>query len=258
MFWCAQEATNPLVGAHLRRGLSARHDYLVHCRETIGKQFSAFRTPLSPSEATMAGLLLNAYYLNIRGALDNMAWALLHALGLMPGVTETGARRTQVYLFGTSFLQRLDIVRPALAARIRSRSAWASGLSSMRDPAAHRIPLIVPGAVLQSDDQVDEFRRREALAARPAHELGGRTRSSFMADAHQVGAFLPMFVIECDGVLSTFPIAKQVARDHVQYLALARQVVQALRQQPVAGQRPSGAASSTTQDPTGDPSGACS
>jgi hypothetical protein len=65
------------------------------------------KEPLATSETTHCAIHLNAYYLNLSGSLDNLAWVLQYEWQLLPGVSEDGGRERQAcQLFRHRFLNQ--------------------------------------------------------------------------------------------------------------------------------------------------------
>lgn len=217
--------------AHLNRGLRARHYILRHCREYLGHTcFSKKDKPLSADVATEAAFHLNGYYLNLRGALDNLAWVLQIELRLLPGIDGSSSRgRTSIHLFGKKFINKLDNAAPRLASHVSSMKEWGLDLANLRDPAAHRIPLYVPPGVMTSQDQVAEFRRLDALSGAPEEKLGGKRRIEIMLEAQQLASFEPVFCVTSSEGLKVYSIPRQLLYDHENYLKLTSNVLQWFR-----------------------------
>jgi hypothetical protein len=215
----------------LNRGLRARHYILRHCREYLDRTcFSKKDKPLSADVATEAALHLNGYYLNLRGALDNLAWVLQIELRLLPGIDGTSSRgRTSIQLFGQKFINKLESAAPGLASRVSPMKEWGLDLAKLRDPAAHRIPLYVPSGFMTSQDQVDEFRRLDALSGAPKEELGGRRRIEIMLEAQQLASFEPLFCVTSSEGLNVYSIPRQLLYDHKNYLKLTANVLRWFR-----------------------------
>src|SRR6266516_5287455 len=69
--------TNQDARRHFHEGFVRRHYMLQSSRLFLEEHCSLDRqTPLSPYEATDCAIHVNAYYANLRGALDNLAWVL--------------------------------------------------------------------------------------------------------------------------------------------------------------------------------------
>ncbi len=53
-----------------------------------------------PYETVHTNIFLNSYYLNLLGAVDNLAWILQHEFNLIEGATEANAKRNKIIIFG--------------------------------------------------------------------------------------------------------------------------------------------------------------
>ncbi|WP_148864037.1 hypothetical protein [Marinobacter fonticola] len=219
--------STPEALTHLKSGLGARHYVLRHCREYLERTcFAAKRDALSADVATEAALHLNGYYLNLRGALDNLAWILQFELQVFPGTTEDSGARMKVHLFGDKFLKAVGDRSTPHANHLSAMKSWGLDLAVLRDPAAHRIPLYVPPGIITSQDQVDEFRRLDHLSGAPESELGGKRRIEIMIEAQQVASFEPVFCVNSESGIKVYNIPKQLLFDHRHYLHLARKVLE--------------------------------
>jgi hypothetical protein len=215
---------------HFNEGFVRRHYMLQSSRLFLFQHCSQSRTePLSPYEATDCAIHLNAYYLNLRGALDNLAWVLQYEWQLLAGVTEDEVSgRQKCNLFGAPFLAALQSQYPELASVLDQRLNWAKELAKLRDPAAHRVPIYVPPSVITCQEQVDKFRHIEAQADVALSERGDRPISEIYREAQAVADFMPVMIISTPQDLRICSISEQVRSDHDKYLTIARAVVDAL------------------------------
>jgi hypothetical protein len=215
---------------HFKEGFVRRHYMLQSSRLFLDKQCSQSRKePLSPYEATDSAIHLNAYYLNLRGALDNLAWVLQYEWQLLADISEDGWRGRQVCnLFGPRFLTALKSQHPELASVLEQHGTWARELAELRDPAAHRVPIYVPTSVITSQEQVDKFRRIEAQADVAPSERGDRPISEIYREAQDVADFAPVMIISTPQGWEMRLIRKQVWYDHDKYLTIASTVVDTL------------------------------
>lgn len=94
---------------------------------------------------------LNVIYINVRGLLDNLAWAALHTAG-----SEQSRRAPNVRVGLFAPLIGNDEGLSDLANALLPYRAWHTELADRRDPAAHRIPLSVAPSVL-SPEEAEEF-----------------------------------------------------------------------------------------------------
>ena len=138
-----ERARQHLMEGYNRRVLMLRCsiDYVYAvAEESEGKPLSAFAVP-------ELAIHVNSIWLNICGALDNLAWALAYELGFLPGLAEGHKEgRDSIGLAKPAFLSWLNSLEPVLGDQLHSYQPWLTELRDLRDPAAHRIPLYpIPG-----------------------------------------------------------------------------------------------------------------
>ena len=150
---------------HLRFGVGRRSNSLwLSIRGLIGVVPPDHTEPLSMVDVEAAARDLNVIYINIRGLLDNLAWTVIHQFA-----EDANKRRPpgQLGLF-LPIMQR-DLNLNPLSLALTPYRGWDRELAARRDPAAHRIPLSVPPAVLdeaaQRQYEVLQREHDQALAA---------------------------------------------------------------------------------------------
>ena len=75
---------------------------------TLDQEIGRSEEPLDHYLATRLTLLLNTYYLNLAGSLDNLAWALTYQYSLVEDVDENNWKhRKFVQLLDEKFLAKL-------------------------------------------------------------------------------------------------------------------------------------------------------
>lgn len=201
------------VKRHLDYGLARRIQMLEHSLLVLAKLPPDGSPALTLHQVEEVNVALNALYLNIRGSLDNSAWALTYHYHLIAKPDENrGADRQFVHLFGRSFLAALALKDAELAEKLEAMAKWGRELSKVRDPAAHRIPLFIPPSVLDSDGgarvaQID--RDMEDAASR-----GDFTDfHSLMAQRWNQGVFRPVVGMSEQEGLALFALPKVLNRD---------------------------------------------
>jgi hypothetical protein len=219
---------------HLKEGFNRRVlmlDAGLHfIDETVSLQGGE---PLSVYVATDLAIHLNAFYLNLCGALDNLAWALQYEHQLFPGVGETSLKRQRVNLFNNKFLDALDAVAATVATGIRHHLQWNSDLRNLRDPAAHRIPIYaVPGVV--TGQQRNEFQHLQKNAADlfTAGDLHGGW--GLVHQSTRIGAYQPLMVLSHERGLESRDIRIQVQDDEQHFVEVAEAVLRHLFAPPPA------------------------
>jgi hypothetical protein len=179
---------------HLKGGFNRRVLMLQTGRKTIETITHSPRDrPIGVYLATDLAIQLNAYYLNLCGALDNLAWAMQYEWDVMPGVSEraTSKGRNKIGLFVPPFLKALEKVKPTLQASLRQHDAWNQSLRSLRDPAAHRVPLFaIPGWV--DEQQAEEARRLQAGAGEKGKAGDHHGMMELIHQASNLGQYDPV------------------------------------------------------------------
>jgi hypothetical protein len=148
--WVLMKMSNlshPHAVRHLRHGFLQRHLMMVTSRRRIFDETHNRGNQLTPELTPELNVHVNAYYLNLCGALDNLAWMLAFEFQLQPALDEANYdHRRFCSLFGERFLSTLQTRHGSLADQLREHQHWHGEMRKFRDPAAHRIPLyMVPG-----------------------------------------------------------------------------------------------------------------
>lgn len=187
--------------------------------------------PMSSDEVETTARDLNVIYINIRGCLDNLAWALPSALAY-PGTL----RPMTVDIFSAKYLK--GIGGAAVDPIVEPYRNWAREIAKRRNPAAHRIPLSVPPSILdrttsgefQRAYQIFQRAQATALAAcRPGHYPEAEfaaARDAFQA-TEAIGVFVPVFVHHPED--GHTPIYPTVPTDVGQLLGLSASLIDHLR-----------------------------
>jgi hypothetical protein len=224
----AKRIRNPRALQHLQEGFNRRvlmmDASLRQLDETAAK---AGGKPISPYAATDLATHLNALYLNLCGALDNLAWALQHERSLLTGVTEEGRGRLRVGLFSESFLAALEAVAPNLEASLRHHATWHTELRSLRDPGAHRIPIYAVPGIMNEQQGAEAIRLSEESARRfleGKHEEG----MELMFLSTNLGTYQPLMALSHEGRFELRNMLPQVAHDEEHFIEVAESVLHCL------------------------------
>jgi hypothetical protein len=214
---------------HFKEGIARRLELMRTSRVRILEIAAPGRTKgLSLDETAEINVDVNSYYVQLRGALDNLAWALHYQYGLLgPGDEASLDIRRKCDLFGRSFLAALEKVLPGLAAFCRERLEWATELKTLRDPIAHRIPLYAAPGVVQGD----EFAKVQALHADADAAFKAGDREVGMAkirEAREVGRFHPVIVTSSPTGLTVLDLHHTIGRDQSMFLDIAEATCNAM------------------------------
>lgn len=210
---------------HLIAGVSRRFNMMQKSRFEIRDGTREVTEPPGPYALTDLSIHLNAFYLNLRGAIDNLAWAATyeHQLCEPLGDDEPDAWRF-VHFTGKRFRAALARVKPPAAKSLEAFDEWLRTLKNFRDPAAHRVPLTFVGAVLTEAD-VEKHRaiKERGLEALQRGDIEAYGQSVF--DASRVGRFFPILEGPRGPQGEHFVGPSIVASDQKQFVKLARTVL---------------------------------
>lgn len=203
---------------HVWRGFLFRLSMMEEAIIILDDELSKAQGPLSPHLAIRLSLFLNAYYLNLAGSLDNLAWALTYHHNLLNNIDEDNRKhRTFAQLLDKKFLAALrQSGLDQLSAEIEPFHDWYWEMREFRDPAAHRIPLIVPPTVY-SDDDVKESQRLDTEAAELIAKGEYDEGMSMLRQSYRLGKHMPVFVSESPNI-KPYDLAGRVDDDHKNWL----------------------------------------
>jgi hypothetical protein len=146
--------------------------------------------PLSEMVLADALIHLNSFDVQLRGALDNIAWAFLHCLDL--NVDEKNRNfRQKAYIQAKEFQTKVRIHDPALSDYLEKLLRWFDDLTAYRDPIAHRVPIYTPPSTVTQEEvdarKASEKRACDAiLSGAPDDEI-----KEAIANARDVGRYVP-------------------------------------------------------------------
>jgi hypothetical protein len=210
---------------HLHRGLIMRLNMMGEAILTLDQEIGKSEEPLDHYLATKLTLLLNAYYLNLAGSLDNLAWALIYQYTLVEDVDENKQKHREIaQIFGNKFLVKLrEKNLEQLDKELQPFRDWYRDMRQFRDPAAHRIPLLVPYSVYSEED----VKKAQELDEAAAQLIRQRERKEGMNLAHQsyqLGKHIPIFISE-NPEIQPYDLARQVNLDHANWLRIVEIVL---------------------------------
>jgi hypothetical protein len=154
-------------------GAAQRVTMMQTAKHIIAEETDNRTTSLHPDIAARVNLCLNSFYLNLAGTLDNLAWAATHELRLLSEIDERKSSTRRFCSIGeTRFQKALLAMRPTLADALTEIGPWLAEIKAFRDPAAHRLPLIVFRGALESGrlDEYQQLQQRAYAAMREGHQ----------------------------------------------------------------------------------------
>jgi len=228
LYQLGQRATTVGGRRHVAAGLSRRHLLLQRCRLWLRKECSKHKKTVTAYVATDLAVYVNAYYLSLAGALDNLAWLLLYELKLLTPVDEDDIKTRRLATLTSKKLRGLLAEsHPEIGQRVEQSVDWYWDIRDLRDPAAHRLPLTVVAGVLDADDHREAIRLKEraseAMNAGDIHE-----GMDLLFQASSLGTFRPWLENPEGYQKGFYYLPNLLMRDQAFYVDLAGAVVASL------------------------------
>ncbi len=226
---CAMARATQLkeVGAirQIRDGLIQRHLMMDTSRIFIRENCLKQEGELDPYLASELDVHLNAFYLNLSGGLDNLAWAVAYERALLSTIDEESRDcRRFCQLAGKKFLEALIRVESKAAALLKSQRDWILEVKELRDPAAHRLPLRFVTGIL-FEDKREEYERLKEEADVALKRGDVRRRMELKLKQKNLMNFMPFLASPAPDEKGIRVITNLVNADQEQFLAIARFVL---------------------------------
>ncbi len=174
-----------------------------------------------PYETVQTNIYLNSYYLNLLGAIDNLAWILQHEFNLIEGATGANVKRNKIIIFGKDFGAKLNVLDSNLVAELESYKKWFEVVKEFRDPAAHRMPLYCPPGIV-TDKHVENYKQASEKYAAQDYSVDSTAFMEAMHEMAMVGEFKPVFIGFTEGTEDMFfPLKKTLIEDYEPFWKLA-------------------------------------
>ena len=139
---------------HLNMGLLKRY-FLITQSYDLLMENSGNNPSLSIKKSEELTIHINSFYINLRGGLDNSAFALNHYFKL-------NMYQNIIDLFGKDFKKTIINHINSYKDIIDDYNDWHTDLKQFRDTAAHRLPLYIPRSIITSDAQERDFNELES------------------------------------------------------------------------------------------------
>ncbi|MGH7030563.1 MAG: hypothetical protein ACREE9_01020 [Stellaceae bacterium] len=184
----------------VRFGVTRRLEMIWHAySDLISTADPKRESPISYDESVRLMADLNLIYINIRGVLDNLSWALLHERG--SDKISTNPRGVGIFLPCIVRDRRFASIH----AEIQEHDAWDREVKRRRDPAAHQIPLVVASQFL-NQDQAEAYRKLEDELPSAFVARDWEAADAIMERQRDMGRFLPYFTHDPeDGLIPIYP-----------------------------------------------------
>ena len=200
------------------QGCAQRLQMMRHARHEIYRVSTTRKKPLDSFTLVHLNICLNSFYMNLLGALDNLAWATAHEFTLLPVIAESDdGTRKFCGLDRKKFATALKKHRPAAESVLAGIQTWIIDVKKFRDPAAHRLPLSMPPGVMT----VEEGERYRALHEQAMTALLAGKHEEYDAlssKANALGRFVPLLNKPRGPDDSVYVVPAQMAADQRRFL----------------------------------------
>ena len=146
--------TNEKAREYLMQGVGRRLNVFSKSLQNIFRIFPVEKTDLlSKDDLTDLYINLHAFFVNISGILDNLAWIFVYEKNLFGNKKDGKIDKHGVGLFN---IKTQAFLKPKFKAYIKSErtQTWHKEyLKNFRDALVHRIPVYVPPAALTKEEQ---------------------------------------------------------------------------------------------------------
>lgn len=145
---------NKKAQKYLRFGYAIRLSNLIASRNELFQLLQ--KNAGTYVDTILHTLYINSIYINMFGALDNLAWALQHEFNLVEGVTENKNRK-KIGLFAQEWTKSLKQKDEKIIQDMDKFKDWYEKCTDFRDMAAHRMPLYCPPSIQFGEDGIEEL-----------------------------------------------------------------------------------------------------
>ncbi len=174
------------------QGCARRLLMMRHARIEILATAKEEQPPLGSHQLTLLNICLNSYYLNLLGALDNLAWAATYDLRLLPTIDETRSKvRKFCSLTNEQFIAAIRTQNASLGDLLLDRQVWIQDVKRFRDPAAHRLPLAIVRGIM-TDEEGRRYQELTTASWCALLEHRWEESEALQAQADQIGRFVPL------------------------------------------------------------------
>lgn len=153
--------SNERASEYLMQGVGRRLSVLSKCVHNIFKIFPIDKTDLLlRDDLKDLDINLHAFFVNIAGILDNLAWVFVYENDLFGNPKEGKLSKQDIGLFNKKTQKYFTAELNEYLKTDSIKSWYADYSKEYRDALAHRIPLYVPPQAL-SDEETEEYRALE-------------------------------------------------------------------------------------------------
>lgn len=169
------------------------------------------------TNAILYTVYVNSIYINMFGALDNLAWTLHHEFNLVEEVTEN-KHRTRIGLFAKEWTYALKQKDQKIVEDINKFKDWYDNCKDFRDPSAHRLPLYCPPIIQTEEDQAKSLDLSKKLESM---DVDDRSYMDVFWESKNQGIYKSWFCVNSEESTKFFSIDRVVFNDYKSFLELS-------------------------------------
>lgn len=169
------------------------------------------------TDAVLHTVYVNSIYINMFGALDNLAWTLHHEFNLVDKVTENKNRK-RIGLFAKEWISALKKIDEKFAEDISKFEVWYDDCKDFRDPSAHRLPLYCPPIIQTEEDRTKSLDLSKKLESM---DVDDRSYMDVFWESKNQGIYKSWFCVNSEENTNFFSIGRVVFNDYKSFLELS-------------------------------------
>ncbi len=171
---------------YLMKGVGRRLKTITRCINNIFTTFPPVQVEhLSKEALTDTDINLHAFFINVAGIFDNLAWVFVYENDLLGKSKEGKIPRNRIGLFNEETQKHLKAELRDYLNTDSMKSWYESYSKSYRDSLAHRIPLYVPPSVLNKTQEKEYQNIEEQIQALGFSEVSDIDKRNALRDTQQ-------------------------------------------------------------------------
>lgn len=172
------------------------------------------------SKLIEVNILINSFYINIRGIIDNLSWYLKYEYEI------DVKSETQISITNKVFREKLYKNNFNIE-KLYNFDEWFLELKKKRDPIAHRLPLYIPYKIVIGEENANNAQQLYKKANDKLVE-GDQKWGASLFEARNVGEFFPV-ILNTDaatGRITIYPIENNIENDLKKVKELVVEILQ--------------------------------
>ena len=211
------------AGEYARSGFARRICHLEHAMARMAEVYPPNLKHASRDRVRDAELIIQAFVMNVFGALDNLAWAWAIKRNLK-GPKEKALYRNELCFVGPRSKTLVASLTPDLREAIAGAGEWFKHVGEYRHGIVHQIPIYTPRLLSNKDvEELDELNAELNLAVTSGDAVGIRRN---LDRRHRLGAYGAVMAL--NGQHSTMLLHPQMVCDLSTVVSLGETIMSEL------------------------------